>query len=592
MSSTLLQSQLLELECLERRLDEDLRGLALEHYRALSGSASLSNKEVSGPSVTVLERVKAAADALSNGPVDELAGLQRRVAHLRAASASSSVGGVGGVGSGVGSGGGSASTIGGGGGTHAGVAALDLLELPSLMDACVRSALAPPSNTTSTLSSSGIGGSGSPLSGSHVSSTTSTLAAGDDAVDLVDFACTLFASQRLLTIAAGGQKINAKAVDGTREKDTSSQLNHHQHHDHHYRSARALVGVVRDVLGHSYELRAGLCLILSSRSPLPTALKAIALLRRLARVQRRGRERARIAAGAPPDASVPLAGSDAEAADIAAELRALFVAERDWLIAREVEAVATATAAASVSGSDSTASTQGLPSAAQPSFLRVFELHRILTTELVSHFSAVASSLAARPPPTSSSTPNMVVVGGSASTSSAATIVVDARLRAPLAAAIAWRADATLSAACTALISLPEAGAASAAQPMAYAARRAARFGTEFSAPLGAAWSAFILDTLAARLAAARRAVTGADPKDERACSVLVNAALRATLGVANSLRTVLPAAQKRAIVDEFLQHIDALADARAVTAWASCASAFADAAEPLLSLCERYATE
>ena len=569
MSSTLLQSQLLELEALERRLDEDLRGLALEHYRALSGSASIG-KEENGPSVAVLERVKTAADALSNGPVDELAGLQRRVAHLRAASASSShttssVGGGGG--SGVGSGSGSASTI--GGTTHAGVAALDLLELPSLMDACVRAALAPPSNTTSTLSSSG----SSSLSGSHVSSTTSTLAAGDDAVDLVDFACTLFASQRLLTIAAGGQK-GAKAVDdgGNPEKDT-------HHRDDHHRSARALVGVVRDVLGHSYELRAGLCLILSSRSPLPAALKAIALLRRLARVQRRGRERARIAAGAPPDTCIPLAGSDAEAADIAAELRALFVAERDGLIAREVEAVATA--AANVSGSDAS-STQGLPSAAQPSFLRVFELHRILTTELVSHFSAVASSLAARPPPS-------ITTGSTPATS---TIVVDARLRAPLAAAIAWRADATLSAACTALISLPEAGAASAAQPMAYAARRAARFGTDFSAPLGAAWAAFILDTLSARLAAARRAVAGADPKDERACSVLVNAALRATLGVANSLRTVLPAAQKRAIVDEFLQHIDALADARAVTAWASCASAFADASEPLLALCERYAVE
>ncbi len=74
-----------------------------------------------------------------------------------------------------------------------------------------------------------------------------------------------------------------------------------------------------------------------------------------------------------------------------------------------------------------------------------------------------------------------------------------------------------LAQACEALTRLPEGHMANAQQPMAYAARRSARLGSDYAAALGAAWGAHVLDTLASRLLLARRVLAGADAKAPRA---------------------------------------------------------------------------
>lgn len=522
-----LVHQLSALEAVERRLDEELRGLALTHYRALSTASSLSV----GPSSSLLPsaalfHARAACEALVNAPVDEFSLLQRRIAHLRAAAASS--------GAAAGASRGSAQSA-------AGVAALDLLELPALMDSCVRAALSP---------SSGGAGAG------HLSM---TLTASDDAVDLVDFACTLFASQRLLRVAVA------------REGDAAAPSRH----------AELLVGIVREVLVHAAEFSTGLSQVLGSRAPLPIVLKAVALLRRLSRIERRSLEKSILAASegaaAPAFENAPAhapAGNDAETASIGNALRLLFVAERDGFITREIEAALAAVDTNVIGDSGVKASTAG----ALPAVLRVLELHRALTTELVSQFSAVASSLVPRAAP-----------GGSAA---APPTAPSPSTRVPLIAALAWRSDAVVTAVCETLLRLPEASLASVAQPISYAARRSARFGIDSSAALGTAWSAIVLDTIAGRLALARRALSTADAKDERACLALVNAALRATLGVFNSVRSVIPAAYRDAVTAEFLQHFEAVVDERAVTSWASCAGAASEALDPLLTLLEKFSAE
>jgi valyl-tRNA synthetase len=198
---------------------------------------------------------------------------------------------------------------------------------------------------------------------------------------------------------------------------------------------------------------------------------------------------------------------------------------------------------------------------AQPALLRALEVHRALTAELVSHFSAVASALR-----------------GPAPTGAAAPPPSD-----DLFDALAWRARGLLVLCADALTRLPDGALASTAQPLAYAARRSARFGVDYSADVAVAWTLGILDAVVARLAAARRALAVADARDERASGAALNAALRGTLDVFNAVRAVLPAAHARDAVREFVAHLDALVDAPAVAAWPSAAAALSEAVEPLL---------
>jgi hypothetical protein len=547
----MLQQQLQQLTAQERRLEEELRSLAMQHYRALAGRSAAADPAAAAlPSSAALEGARASADALCGSAPEDFEALLRRLAHLRAVAASAASGG------GAGGGG-----VGGapGGAPSAGAAALDLLELPALMESCVRAALAG-------AGSSGGGGGGSVLSGG-------ALAAGDDALDLAEFACGVVAAQRLLAPAAAVLSREGGAVtvcDGAPAMPAPA--------------AALLLHTVREVGALARELQAGLTHSLASRAPLPVVLKAVALLRRLAQLKAHAVERScggsdggGGGAEAPaPHARVdaPLAARETEAAaGVAAWLRWLFLSERDQLAARELEAIEAGGgggAAAGASAPPAAAAGGRAPAPPQPPLLRALELHRTLSAELVSQFAAVSTSLTGR--------------GAGVDDATAAA----ASARALLADALSWRCDAMLAGACVALAALPEAAIAGAQQPLAYSARRSGRFGLDYSGPLGVAWGAQVLDTLSTRLLAARRLFAGADVRDERACGALLSAALKASLDVFNSLRNALPAALRAEVMCELLFHFHALADAPALAEWPSCAGAFSEATTPLLDALER----
>jgi hypothetical protein len=355
-----------------------------------------------------------------------------------------------------------------------------------------------------------------------------------------------------------------------------------------------LLHTVREVVALARELQAGLTHSLASRAPLPVVLKAIALLRRLAQLQGRAVERSSATSvgttGEHPQEVAARAAREAEAAAaVAAWLRWLYLAERDKLTVRELEAVeagvggsggsgggggpTSAAAALPPASAAAAAATGRAPTAQQPPLLRALELHRALSAELVSQFAAVSSSLAGR---------GSSGIGGAAGSGDAAPA------RTLLADALAWRCDAMLAGACGALTALPESAMAGAQQPLAYSARRSGRFGLDYSGPLGVAWAAQVLDTLSTRLLAARRLLAGADVRDERACGALLSAALKASLDVFNALRNALPCALQGEVLCELISHFHALADAPAVAEWPSCAGAFSEAATPLLDALER----
>jgi hypothetical protein len=365
-------------------------------------------------------------------------------------------------------------------------------------------------------------------------------------------------------------------------------------------AAALLVHIIREVAALAGELQAGLSHSLSARAPLPAVLKSVALLRRLARLQKKAVERslassadAAAAAAAPPPAD-DAAGEEA----LAAWLRWLLIAERDATLARELDAAAGdahTTLAASASSSSAASAAAGdaanrahstsaaaaaAAARAQPALLRVLELHRLLSTELISQYAAVSASLVSRSGAGTAAAP---------AAAAAAAAAADAAARPLLVEAVSWRAGAMLAQACEALTRLPEALMANAQQPMAYAARRSARLGVDYAAPLGVAWSAAVLDAVGSRLLLARRVLAGADAKDERSSLALLNAALRASLDVFNALRNALPRALQAPLVGELLAHFHALADSPVVAEWPSCAGAFSEATQPLLDALAKF---
>ena len=541
---SLLLSQLNALVAQERVLDEELRRLAMLHYRALAGR-SAQRAPSALPSATSIASAHASCALLSASDTEVYGALLRRLTHLRAAAASSAASAT-------------SATPGGSTGGGAGVAALDLLELPALMETCVRSAVAP---------------------GREGGLATSS-ASGDDAVDLLEFALSLFANHKLLepaiaALGGGGAAEAPSQLAPGAAAAASSRANP--------AAAALLVHIVREVAALAAELQAGLAHSLSARAPLPVVLKAVALLRRLARLQKRAALGSSSSSVASVEAEEGSAAAVAAAEETSAWLRWLFISERDGALARELEAAAgdaphshsqqhsdpaaslpSSAAAAAAAAAQPLAARQQQQQQHQPPLLRILEQHRTLCTELISQYGAVSSSLAGR--------------GGAGGAGSA-----EAAARPLLVEALGWRAGSMLAAACAALTRTPEGHMATAQQPMAYAARRSARLGLDYAAPLASAWGAAVLDAVGGRLALARRLLAGADAREERASLSLLSASLRASLDVFNALRNCLPRALQAQVLGEFLAHFHALADSPVVAEWPSCAGAFSEAAEPFL---------
>jgi hypothetical protein len=582
------------------------------HYRALAGRSAVQ-KPSALPSAASLTAAQASCASLAGQDTESYGALLRRLTHLRAAAASSSASvsslGAGGV-HGVGAGGG------------VGVAALDLLELPALMEMCVRSALTVgvSAGAGGDRGSSAAGGSGGERGRDQVPSSSSVLASsGDDAVDLIEFACSIFSTHRLLEPAIAALRVgsaapaSAPALAAGASGAPAARTNP--------AAAALLLHIIREVAALAGELQGGLAHSLSARAPLPLVLKAVALLKRLARLQKVAVERSvsgcaaalggggGARAGASSSAlsdlstSTSTTGSDgALGEDIASWLRWLFIAERDGTLARELEAAAgeahsplllpstadgggagaggaggggaAASRGGGASAGSAAATAPHTASRSQPTLLRILELHRLLATELISQYGAVSSSLITR----SGS-------GSAASSAAAASASSDAATRPLLVEAIGWRSGSMLALAFEALTRLPDSAMANSQQPMAYAARRSARLGVDYSAALSVAWCAVVLDTVASRLLLARRVLASADPKDERASLALLNASLRASLDVFNALRNCLPRALQNEVLAELLAHFHALADSPVVAEWPSCAGAFSEATQPLLDV-------
>jgi hypothetical protein len=375
------------------RLEEELRGvdknlerLAVRHYRTHIASSQSQGQAFQSArlALSALETVAASAARLQEG-----AGNAGNASAAAAAAAFVPE-----------------SATAAGAAAAAAAAAADVLELPSLVEACVRQAFAGvagggPSGRAGGAAAGGLGGN---VGGSSSSSAAAASTAEEDALDLLDYAASLLQQQTQL-IAAGGVRGGGAVGGGS----SPSPL------------LTALVARTRDAGG---ELAGLLPAAVAARAALPTVLRAASVIKRL-RMQQQGLLRALgVVPAAPssyslprPAAPSPLAAALAEAA-ITLSVRHDFLAARASLFARETEAASAAAAAAAAGGgarsgaagmrggtgggggggvsSSSGSSTASASSAlvAAASAAGAVDVHRVLLTELTNHYAAVCSSVA------------------------------------------------------------------------------------------------------------------------------------------------------------------------------------------------------
>ena len=356
--------------------------------------------------------------------------------------------------------------------------ALELLDMPSLMSNCVRIAL-----------SVGTGSNTSSNSNTVNSSQTTAFNAAEDALDILEFASSLFVSQKLWR---SGPSTSQQA--GT--KRHSSLL-------------RELVWSTRAA---GRELEEGLVSLLSTKPPLQVVLRVSSILKRIRAQQALARSKIAaefsLALSLTNDRSAPPSALAASAAQLAIDdlqdslsIRAAFLAGRDESLMRDTSSSSSSSSSSSFSSTISSSSLalssrspQNTASGAHHIALRAIDAHRSTLLESATHFTAIINSMN---PSGSISTsgalapfvsPPVTLKGEEAITLTSLSAALEISSRLLYSNFVSSVSQATLTAIVLATVSLDDGMAASAiAQQAAYAVRRGGRFAAADGIQLGVA---------------------------------------------------------------------------------------------------------
>lgn len=347
--------------------------------------------------------------------------------------------------------------------------ALELLEMPALMSNCVRIALSVSmgSNTSSIVQ-------GSSNSNASSSSQAAAFNAAEDALDILEFASSLFVSQKLW------RGINNTHVVGGNKR--------------HSTLLRELVWSTRAA---GRELEEGLLAILSTKPPLQVVLRVTSILKRIRAQQ--ALARSKVSAESSTMISVgiqspsPLAASAAQLVidelQDSLSIRASFLAGRDESLSRD---------AISFSNGNGTGlssrSSQNSTSGAHHIALRAIDAHRSTLLESATHFTAISNSLNPSGLISTSTSGALAPLvsfpvtqkGDEVNTLSSLSTALDISSRILYSNFVSSVSQSTLAAIVHALVSLDDGMAAAAiAQQAAYAVRRGGRFAAADGIQLG-----------------------------------------------------------------------------------------------------------
>ena len=351
--------------------------------------------------------------------------------------------------------------------------ALELLDMPSLMSNCVRISLSVGSNTSSN-------------SNTVNSSQTTAFNAAEDALDILEFASSLFVSQKLWRSGpAASQQVGSKR---------------------HSSLLRELVWSTRAA---GRELEEGLVSLLSTKPPLQVVLRVSSILKRIRAQQ--ALARSKIAAelsqalSLTNDRSAPPSALAASAAQLAIDelqdslsIRAAFLAGRDESLMRDTSSLSSSSSFSSTISSSSLAlssrSPQNTASGAHHIALRAIDAHRSTLLESATHFTAIINSMN---PSGSISTsgalspfisPPVTLKGEETVTLTSLSAALEISSRLLYSNFVSSVSQATLTAIVLATVSLDDGMAASAiSQQAAYAVRRGGRFAAADGIQLGVA---------------------------------------------------------------------------------------------------------
>jgi hypothetical protein len=345
--------------------------------------------------------------------------------------------------------------------------ALELLEMPVLMSNCVRIALSVSmgSNTPSIVQ-------GSSNSNASSSSQAAAFNAAEDALDILEFASSLFVSQKLW------RGINNTHVVGGNKRQSAL--------------LRELVWSTRAA---GRELEEGLLAILSTKPPLQVVLRVTSILKRIRAQQ--ALARSKVSAESSTMISVgiqspsPLAASAAQLVidelQDSLSIRASFLAGRDESLSRDAMSfsIGNGTGLSSRSSQNST-------SGAHHIALRAIDAHRSTLLESATHFTAISNSL--NPSGLISTSGALAPLvsfpvtqkGDEVNTLSSLSTALDISSRILYSNFVSSVSQSTLAAIVHALVSLDDGMAAAAiAQQAAYAVRRGGRFAAADGIQLG-----------------------------------------------------------------------------------------------------------
>jgi hypothetical protein len=351
--------------------------------------------------------------------------------------------------------------------------ALELLDMPSLMSNCVRIAL-----------SGGMGGTSSSsaaASNSNAVNSSQTIAfnAAEDALDILEFASSLFVSQKLWRSGSAPQQQTAS-------KRHSSLL-------------RELVWSTRAA---GRELEEGLVSLLSTKPPLQVVLRVSSILKRIRAQQ--ALARSKIAtdfsqASSTANGPQPPSALAASAAQLAIDelqdslfIRAAFLGGRDESLQRDMSTSSSTLLTSSLALSSR--SPQNSSSGSHHIALRAIDAHRSTLLESATHFAAIVNSM--NPSGSLSTTsallpllsPPLALKGEEAVTLTSFSAALEISSRLLFSNFVSSVSQATLTAIVLSTFSIDDGMAASAiAQQAAYAVRRGGRFASADGIQLGVA---------------------------------------------------------------------------------------------------------
>ena len=324
-----------------------------------------------------------------------------------------------------------------------------------------------------------------------------TLNAAEDALDILEFAGSLFSSQRLWRSDAQQEATTAAAAAAVAAAAAALP------------TAGRHAALLRDIIwatrAAGRELEEGLLALLAARPSLPVVLRVASVLRRLRAQQAQARakvavERAKLVQApgpAPPPSALSISAAQLLVDDLqdALWVRASFLAGREAGFVRDAaDPLGGAAALLAAGGAAGGGGGAGAGGGQQQHVFRVIDVHRSNLLESATHFAALCNSVAPSPvaaPLDGGGAGAGVGAGGSGGGSSAArslAAAIELASRLLLSNYVAALSTASLQLLTDAAAQLSDGAAAAAvAQQVAYAVRRSGRLGAVDGALLGAA---------------------------------------------------------------------------------------------------------